>query len=287
MGSDRFLVVGGDGLIGAALAARLRGSGCRALVTTRRPVPAGAERLFLDLSTDIGDWRAPDDVGVAYLCAACTGMRACEDAPEATRRINVEGTVAVAEAVRRRGAFLVFLSSNSVFDGTIPFPLADAPPGPATEYGRQKAEAERRIRALGEDVAVVRLTKVLAPTVSPFRDWLRALRAGEPICPLSDLSMAPIGLGLAVEVLLRVGASKARGIHQASGASEVSYAEAAHALAARLGAPAALVRPMRASEAAKAPLVRARHSTLDMTSVTDAFHIAPPDLDQALASLLG
>ncbi len=45
------------------------------------------------------------------------------------------------------GIFVVFISSNAVFDGTIPFVRADQPVNPKTAYGRQKAAAEEALFA--------------------------------------------------------------------------------------------------------------------------------------------
>src|SRR5690606_26325829 len=116
----------------------------------------------LDLADDPPRWRLPEDVAVAFLCAAVTALRSCEADPAGTARANVEHTARLASMLVGRGAFVVFLSSNLVFDGSEPRRRADAPTCPATEYGRQKAAAEGALLAMG-GVSIVRLTKVVGP----------------------------------------------------------------------------------------------------------------------------
>src|SRR5689334_14843821 len=68
--SEAWLVVGGDGLIGRALTARLAGEGRAVLATTRRRGCAGAGRPRLELSENPMDWTPPSPVSVAFLVAA-------------------------------------------------------------------------------------------------------------------------------------------------------------------------------------------------------------------------
>ena len=51
------LVVGADGVMGRALAARLVYDGTPPLVTTRRPETVTDTRLYLDLADDLSGWR--------------------------------------------------------------------------------------------------------------------------------------------------------------------------------------------------------------------------------------
>lgn len=153
--ADAASIVGGESTIGGALARRLAG---RALTTTRR---AGGS-LRLDQASPASSWPALAAVDVAFLCAAVGHLDACEAEPLATRRVNVDATVELARRRQAGGAFVVFLSSNQVFDGRQPERRHDAPPCPINEYGRQKAETEQRL----EGCAVLRLTKVVTPPLA-------------------------------------------------------------------------------------------------------------------------
>ena len=84
------LVVGADGAIGAAVAARLEVGGHPVIRTSRRGTPG---TVPLDLATDPATWRLPKGVSTAVLCAAVTSTEACRNHPDEARRVNVEATV--------------------------------------------------------------------------------------------------------------------------------------------------------------------------------------------------
>src|SRR5437016_3263455 len=134
------LVVGADGMIGGALLRRLHAAGRPALGTSRRP-DAGQGLMSLDLAAPPDKWDGPL-VAVAYVCAAVTRLEACRRDPHGAARVNVDGTVRLARLLAGQGAFVVFLSTNHVFDGTRPYRPPHEATCPLNEYGRQKAMAE-------------------------------------------------------------------------------------------------------------------------------------------------
>ena len=274
----RVLVVGGDGLIGRALADVLGASGHPVMSTTRRDRTPPAGRFYLDLSSDTSSWVPPRAVDVTYLCAGATTLDACRDSPAATRAINVTNAVHVARAVTRAGSRVVFLSTSGVFDGSVPRQRADAQTCPVTEYGRQKAEAESGVTEFGELATIVRLTKVWAPRTPRLMDWSRSLRAGQPVQPFADLVVAPLPVAFVAHALARLATRPAPGILQLSGQEDVSYAEIARHLARRCGAVDSLVRPMSASESGVEMEALPRHTTLDDSRVRQEFDLMAPDV---------
>ena len=212
-----WLVVGGDGLIGRALVRQLAGEGRAVLASTRRRGVAGPGRPFLELTQDPSDWTPPQPVSVAFLLAAAANQLSCCADPEISRKINVDHTVTLARRLIAQGAFVVFASTNLVFDGEAPRYPTCASPTPTSEYGRQKVEAERRLLALGAGVAVVRLTKVLAADMPLIGAWIEALKAGKPVNAFSDLICAPMPVAYVAQALARIGASGQGGVFHLSG----------------------------------------------------------------------
>src|SRR5690606_29433404 len=143
-----WLVVGGDGMIGRALVRRLADARRPYLSTTRRHGAVGPRRPYLELAQDPSRWSPPEPVSVAFLLAASANQLSCCADPAVSRRINVEHTVALARRLTEAGAFVVFTSTNLIFDGEEARYPTSAAPSPSGEYGRQKAEAERRLLAL-------------------------------------------------------------------------------------------------------------------------------------------
>lgn len=257
------LVVGADGLIGRALVEHLTRAGESVFETTRRSDTVSDRRGFLDLAADVSAWRPPRGISVAYLCAAVAALDRCRREPAESAMVNVRHTVALAKKLVAGGAFVVFPSTNLVYDGSIPFRKAEDPVCPRTEYGRQKAEAEKQLLALGELISIVRFTKVLSDRTSLFRSWIQALRNGETIRPVSDMVIAPVPVSFAARVLHRVAEARLPGVVQVSGTQDISYAEAARFGARLLGVNPTLVQPIKAREANRYIEHLPAHTTLN------------------------
>jgi len=247
---DRYLVVGGDGLIGAALAKYLRDHGAVTSCTTRRPADSTGD-IFLDLSSSdffpghLQEWIRLHEEGrtVAFITAAITGFNQCASDPAGSRLVNVEHTCALASALFANDVSVVFLSTNAVFSGEYGTPTEESPYDPQTEYGRQKTSAERRLLDIHEKVsgrarlAIVRLTKVLSAEEPMIRAWLTALESGKNIEAATDLQISPVSLDFVVRALAQIADTSENGVFHLSGVCGVSYYEFALSLAQALNVP--------------------------------------------------
>jgi dTDP-4-dehydrorhamnose reductase len=269
------LVIGADGTVGSAVAARLEAAGISVIRTSRRGT-AGSEPL--DLAALPPTWSPPSGIASAVLCAAVTSTDACRDRSAECWRVNVEATLDVGRRLASSGARVVFPSTNMVFDGSVPYTPAWAPRCPRTAYGRMKAEAEEGLLSLGTTTTtIVRLTKVVGRALAVVERWREALGRGEPIQPLLDLVMAPVSLELAAQVMAAAALDSFGGIIQVSARADISYADAARQLAARWGASPGLVRPATVAELGL-PLEHVpAHTTLDAASLRDRLGLASPD----------
>ena len=242
--APRTLIVGGDGMIGKALARRLSADGLEVTCTSRRR--RGGD-LRLDLAS-IGDAaRVTDGFDCVILAAAVTGRAACHLDPEGSSAVNVTAPVALAEPVLARGGQVVFLSTHAVLGGEKSFLKADAPYDPPDLYAEQKAEAEQRLQDLNgpTGLTIVRPTKVLARDGGLIRNWISTIERRIAIDVYTDLVMAPISVGHVVEQIAAIITRRHLGIVHLSGAIELSYADFASELAQRMAWPGELVRMMK------------------------------------------
>jgi dTDP-4-dehydrorhamnose reductase len=126
---------------------------------------AGHEVIAADHATlDVADRDAvlqaitastPDAVVHA---GAWTAVDACEGDPDRAFRVNALGTRNVAEGARRVGAWLCYLSTDYIFDGTKREPYVEwDTPSPVSVYGLSKLGGEREI---GSDATIVRTSWV-------------------------------------------------------------------------------------------------------------------------------
>jgi len=248
---ETILVVGGDSLLGYALAKKLRTGSRRTISTSRRETRLQADGVYrLDLIESLPQWVTGIAASCAFLCAAVTRIRESESNPEYARLVNVTRTVELAEALMSRGTFVVFPSSTAVFAADSGDARESSPVAPETTYGRLKAEAEqellhraRRCRAPG-GTAIVRITKVVSCSKEPFRDWLPALSAGRAIEPYSDLAFSPVSLAYAVEGLLAIARLRRTGVYHLSGATALTYSQFAFMIAEALGVDRSLIVPV-------------------------------------------
>ena len=142
--NDTLLIVGADGMVGRAMVNRLVQTGKPVWETSHLPYTASDRRVFLDMTQDVSAWHPPEPVTAAVICAAVTSLEHCQSYPEESHWFNVYSTLIVAEKLVANGAFLVFLSTSQVYDGSLPFRKASDAVCPQTEYGRQKAFVENR-----------------------------------------------------------------------------------------------------------------------------------------------
>lgn len=281
----RALIVGGDGAIGASLLAVWKRAGWRVDGSTRRPgADVGAPRVDLDTAT-WGDVIGRD-YEVAVFCAAVARIGACEADPELTRRINLDNPLRLARALASEGARVIFLSTDRVFDGSIPGRRAGDPPCPTTVYGQQKAAAEAGILEL-PGAAVIRLTKVIWPGLALFDEWAEKLRSDIPIEAFTDLVMAPLAMSQVVDAITVAARLGVTGIFQLSGPLDIDYAVAAAALARILRKPKRLVRRVSGRAAGLVGGPPPLHSTLDTSRSQEILGFTPTDPIELLEMIHG
>ena len=259
------LIIGSDGVIGHALTCKLRNMGMRVIETTRRQDTISSQRIFLDLAQNIHDWQPPQ-VAIAFLLAAETSLIACQQYPEITSRINVENTTLIARKICASGGRVIFMSTNRVFDGSIPYRKPDEQVCPVVEYGRQKAHAEANLLDIEPKNSILRITKILPPTLLLFQNWIKRLQEGLPIQAFRDMKMAPVTLDLITSVLTHIAHEPVDGILHISGPEDISYYDAARHIADRMGASLALVEGNLSTDTSIGKVIPPmEHTTLSMS----------------------
>ena len=276
------LIVGSDSLIGGALMAHMEETGNTVMGTTRRRETIDEAHLYLDLAEDVSGWQCPQPVAAAVVCAGVTRRGACRQEPTQSARVNVRGVSAIVKNLVRKGAFVIYLSTNQVFDGSVPHHLPDASHSPVTEYGRQKAEAEKQVSQWGASAAIVRFAKILEPKPPLFVEWVKSLNQGKTIHPFADMFFAPVPLSYAVSVLSLVADRRLPGILQVSGENDISYAEAALLGARLLKVDTDLVQPVKAADSGRFTEPLPASTTLNTDRLKAILGFLPPDVRETI-----
>lgn len=218
------LIVGADGEIGSALFEHFSDNAKRSIFGTTRKRGNVRENFFsLDLER-LKVENLPQNIDSVVFCSGISGEDRCQQDPKRSYRVNVEATKRLIDFFTGSGAFVVFLSSNLVFDGESAFPPADSITSPRGLYGILKSEVEQHL-STNENAATLRLTKVISPQSPLVLDWNDKAISGRRIEAYSDVMVSPISLEQvsdAVELLLD---RRESGVYQLGSDEEMSYAE--------------------------------------------------------------
>jgi UDP-glucose 4-epimerase len=163
----RFLVTGGAGFLGAALANRLVQQGHRVIVLDDLS-NGRQEHLETAVTFQQGDvenipllWSLLQNVDCVYHLAARVSVAQSLLHPHAYNRVNVGGTVSLMEAMRDTGVRrVIFTSSGAVYGQQPEQPVHETdPPQPDSPYAVSKWAAEQYIHTIGHlwDIETVAL----------------------------------------------------------------------------------------------------------------------------------
>ncbi len=135
----RILITGASGLLGGKLLHHFAADAQGWSFRKTRP-----NLVSVDITDPAQVHRAFEAAGpqVCIHCAAEANVNTCEANPDYAHKLNVEGTRHLAEACRRGGAKLIFISTDYIFDGSREAYTEQDKPAPLQVYGQTKADAE-------------------------------------------------------------------------------------------------------------------------------------------------
>ncbi|HEY2806504.1 MAG TPA: NAD-dependent epimerase/dehydratase family protein, partial [Gemmatimonadales bacterium] len=187
----RVLVTGSTGFVGRALVAHLRAQGIAVTAASRSAV-TGTPDVRLVPVGELGPstaWNAALEGCSAVVHLAARVHQLHDQAPDPAaeyRRINVEGTVALARAAAAAGVSrFIFMSSVKVHGESSSRPLIETDPLIGSDpYARSKAEAETALLDLAGPMQVMIIRPPLvygAGVKANFLSMARWLARGVPL----------------------------------------------------------------------------------------------------------
>lgn len=283
------LLVGGDSELGAATHRYLATHGQSSFATTRRHDRTSSERPFFDILDFSDDWMPPAGTDAACIFVSVARLRDCAMDQAGSSRVNIEQTLRLIDQLTAKGIYVLFLSSNQVFDGEAATVISTAPTCPVSEYGRQKAATEAAILdriAKGAPLAILRLSKVVSPNIPLIQGWIDTLAQGRPIETFNDMALAPVPIDLVTAAIDRLLENKLTGVFQLSGPRDVTYFEIGQYIARELGIDPALVKPASVKSGGMPEGATPRNTTLDSSFLRDRFGINPPDAWEIIGNIV-
>jgi dTDP-4-dehydrorhamnose reductase len=260
----RVLVLGAGGQVGRALAAALPDA----------TALGHADLDIADAASATIDWSAYDTVVNA---AAYTDVDGAETAEGrvAAWRANAAGPAALAAICRKRGATLVHLSTEYVFDGRAAQPYReDDPVAPLSAYGASKAAGDLAAQTV-ERHYLVRPTWVVGDGRNFVRTMLGLAGKGvEPAVVADQIGRPTFASDIAAAIVhLVAGEAPYGSYHVTGGGDPASWADVARATYALAGRGDLRVTGTTTAEyfAGKPHAAhRPRNSVLDLSRATEA-----------------
>ena len=223
---------------------------------------------------------------------AYTAVDRAESEPELARKINVDGPAVLAREAAQLGSFLVYYSTDYVFDGAKEGWYRESDqPDPLSVYGKTKLEGERCVEASGTSHAVIRTSWVFGLHGANFlKTIVGAAMRRDALSIVADQFGAPTPASLIADItaimVARYLAAPDRfpsSVYHAAASGETTWhAYADYALRVLRAKGVALrvaedaVRPIPMSEYPSAA-PRPANSRLDTTKLRETFGIGLPN----------
>jgi dTDP-4-dehydrorhamnose reductase len=282
----RVLLTGATGQLGRALTASVRAD-----VTLIAP---GRDVLDLESAASIESAFAASNPDVVINSGAYTAVDKAESERELAFAVNGVAPGVLAKCCAIRGARLVHLSTDFVFDGDKSSPYRpDDSPNPLGVYGLSKLTGERAVAATpGLRWQVVRTAWVYAPQGRNFLlTMLRLFRERSVVSVVSDQIGTPTSALSLARCVWRVveqqSPSKVFHYTDAGTASWYDFAVAIYEEACSLGLITTPVRIVPiATEQYPTPARRPPYSVLDKRTTMEAFALEPVHWRESLRATM-
>ena len=273
----RVFITGAGGQVGREVVAALRDHDVVAAdhaaldVSDRDAVLQAVTTSVPDAIVHLGAWTAVD---------------ACETDPDRALVVNSLGTRHVADAARRIGARVCYLSTDYVFDGTKPDPYVEwDTPHPLSVYGRSKYRGECEV---DPDATIVRTSWVCGRHGhNMVKTILRLAAERKDLAFVDDQHGHPTFAGDLALMVVRLVVDRRPGLFHVTNQGVASWYEFARAVVESAGLDASLVRPIATRDLdPPRPAPRPANSVLDNAALRGSGLPMLPHFRDSLESLV-
>ncbi len=250
----RFLVTGASGQLGVELVKALGERDVRALSHSELDVTD-----YHAVMQEVLDYM-PD---VIVHAAAYTDVDGAESAPEAAFAVNGWGSRNVALAAKASGAYLCYVSSDYVFDGSKDSYCEWDDPAPIGVYGRSKLAGEREVASHAPSWMIVRTAWLCGRVGRNFVRTILSLRDTRDTIPVvNDQRGSPSLASDVAEAIVRLCLARMEGIFHVTNSGAATWFEVARAVMEAAGDEPGRIVPVSTEEFPR-PARRPRSSVLE------------------------
>jgi dTDP-4-dehydrorhamnose reductase len=282
----RIFITGGSGLMGSKTAEIALAEGHEVFCGFAHGEPEFGKPVKFDLVDDKGISDLVDKLKpeVVIHSAALTDVDRCEREKGTAYRMNVEGTRALAQAADKVGSFLVYISTDYVFDGKRGRYREDDQTDPVNYYGYTKLLGEQFCRGCIARTCVIYGSRPASGKIN-FALWLiNSLKSGQKVRVVTDQFITPtLNINLA-RMVLEVADKRLGGVYHLAGATRISRYDFALELAREFDLDRSLILASR-MEDLKWTAKRPMDSSLDTSKAGRELMEKPLPIKDSLKNL--
>jgi dTDP-4-dehydrorhamnose reductase len=287
----RLLITGGSGLLGSKMAgmAVKKGHQVYSGYNTHQPLHGYPIKLDITDKDMVASAFEDSQPEVVVHAAAMTHVDGCEKYPYKASEVNIKGTENVATQSIKHNAYLIYVSTDYVFDGEKGDYHEDDKPNPINHYGETKLAGEAFVQDSGLPHCIVRPSVIYGASPAAgkvnFALWvINNISAGQRIDIITDQRISPTLNTNLAEMILEAGEKRLKGIYHLSGATQINRYNYTMELARVLGLDINLVNPVNVKDMdwlAERP----KDSSLNVDKAKNVLRHTPMKLSTALMRL--
>ncbi len=282
----KYLVTGSAGLIGNQIVHDLEKSDeiVYSCYNTMKPdygIPIKLNLLNLEDIVETFQKFQPD---VIIHSAALTDVEKCEIEPELANSINVKATEIIAKETERLGSYLIYLSTDYVFDGKKGLYVETDFTNPLNHYGRTKLAGEKIVETNTTKWSIIRTSTPFGTISSKktFPIWLlENLKNNKRVNLLEDQFTSPTYVPNLSKMILEIVTRNLKGVFHLSGSTRISRFEFAKIIVEKLNLDFSLLNPVKI-DTMPWKATRPLDSSLDTSKINTILNTKPFTIEKSL-----
>ena len=217
-------------------------------------------------------------------CAAYTAVDKAEGNEQLCDLLNHVAPGYLAEAIERRGGWLIQVSTDYVFDGTNHRPYVETDPVcPNSVYGRTKLAGEQAAQKACSRTMIIRTAWLYSTFGNNFVKTMIRLGKEKPELGVifDQIGTPTYARDLAVAIMTAINQGVKPGVYHFSNEGVISWYDFTKAIHRIAGITSCHVRPLHTSEY-PTPAARPHYSVLDKTKMKQTYGIEIPYWEESL-----
>ena len=217
-------------------------------------------------------------------CAAYTAVDKAEGNEQLCDLLNHVAPGYLAEAIERRGGWLIQVSTDYVFDGTNHRPYVETDPVcPNSVYGRTKLAGEQAAQKACSRTMIIRTAWLYSTFGNNFVKTMIRLGNEKPELGVifDQIGTPTYARDLAVAIMTAINQGVKPGVYHFSNEGVISWYDFTKAIHRIAGITTCHVRPLHTSEY-PTPAARPHYSVLDKTKIKQTYGIEIPYWEESL-----